>query len=225
MAKHSTIVVLAIGGAIVVFALLLTVSEVYSPGSDLDTTETVAENDTQNTPVEAQVDPVPAPVINADERDAILTETEPREKPMASGVFSDVPEEDIEQSLLDDFLSSRPVDKHRVVTVNTDSIREFIRMEGQDASFSIQLFDDEIVTITATGVQEHSSGWQTGMATWLGRVQEYDDSQVQFLITPDGAIDGTITTPRHGRISIDVVKGTPHHVMWTWTEGYSRPID
>ena len=65
--------------------------------------------------------------------------------------------------------------------------------------------------------KEHSTGWQSGLATWTGDVEGDDSGGGLFVIAYDGTVSGHVHTYRDGqmhKIIIDPIKGTNQQLMW-----------
>jgi hypothetical protein len=70
--------------------------------------------------------------------------------------FSEVDADQLDQVLLENFLSSRPIKRFRAVTVNSDAFRTVIRDVSQDAEVRVHLFGDvelPISTIERAGIR------------------------------------------------------------------------
>lgn len=142
----------------------------------------------------------------------------------SASIFTDVPNSQIDHGSIEGFLAKRHIGAYRIVSVNSDALREQIRRENDDQDFEIPLFESPPLSFVASASEEHSSGWQTGLASWLGQVKGDEESGVSFLIAPDGTINGVIRSKATGRVKIEPVKGTLHHVIWSLAPGLERKI-
>lgn len=142
----------------------------------------------------------------------------------SSALIHEVDASLLDSSILEQFLSKRLVASYRVVTVDTDSLREFLRGDTSVSSPQIDLVDGYSVSVKTIEAQEHSSGWQNGMATWVGKVIGDDAGGVTVVVTPNGGLDGTVTSSK-GRFRIEESGQSPYHVVWRMDEHEPYPID
>ena len=140
-------------------------------------------------------------------------------------VFADVVDYLYYQEAIQKFTEFHPVGEFRIVEFNSNQFRELIRNANGAAGFELRLLDDGPIRVVAEAAGESHSGWQSGFASWIGRVGNEKLSSVQFLASPDGTIDGLIFSPSTGRIKIDAVPDTPYHIIWGLEEGIRQRLD
>jgi len=144
--------------------------------------------------------------------------TQPRtDKPTSDTSFevimNDVDETLLDANLLENFLSKRLVASYRVVTVDTDNLREFLRGDTSIANPELELVDGYSVNVKTIKSNEYTDGWQNGMATWVGKIVGDDIGGATFVVTPEGGIDATITSSQ-GRYKIEGLGQGRYHVVW-----------
>jgi len=144
--------------------------------------------------------------------------------PTLPKIFVDANELQLNHQVIDSFTSRRPMSKYRVVTVDSDLLRTLIR-ESTDEGFEIRLFDDGFIKLVTRGARESSSGWDTGIGTWVGGVADDEMSSASFIVGPDGSVNGVVHTAELGRIKIEPIKGTSHHLIWRFDSSVSTNID
>lgn len=149
-------------------------------------------------------------VVSSSDKDAILV---------------DVPDDQIDHADLEEFIEKRPMDAYRIVHVNSDALRTVVRRVNQQPSFELQLLNTSPVTLVAEDAEEHSSGWQSGLATWRGTVAGADYSYAMFIVSPDGSVNGKVRSRDFGRIAIEPIPNTPYHIVWQLQDGFSQKID
>ncbi len=141
-----------------------------------------------------------------------------------------VHDDSLPKALLDSFLKARHVGDYRVVEIDTDALRQTLRdaYSSSDRSdsptISLPLIDGALVKIELRGGGESHSGWQAGIASFLGRVAGDEYSSVQCVITPDGSANLTIRTAGH-RYKLEKTSVLPYHVYWSLGEDFSQQID
>lgn len=129
------------------------------------------------------------------------------------GLIADVRSSEIDNDLIAQFPSKRRVAEYRVVHIDSDMLRNYIRQLDQEPGLTARFLAQEIPIIAEGGV-EHSAGWQAGFARLGGRVANDPFSTVSLVIGPDGAVSGVVRSPTIGRIKIDPIPGTSQHVIW-----------
>ena len=128
-------------------------------------------------------------------------------------VIRKVGENLLDRAVLDEFFKKKSVAEYEVVTVDADSIREYIRNSNGRKDLQIALIDDYSVAIAPNRSDEYSSGWQSGISTLSGRVAGVTESFATILVSPDGSIRATISVP--GRwYRIESSGQLPYHVVW-----------
>jgi len=143
----------------------------------------------------------------------------------SEAIFSDVPEAEIDHAVVEAFLAERPVVAYRVIRVDADRLREFIRSDATDKSLTFYTFQKDPIALVARGDEEFSDGWQTGFANWFGSVEGEEESTTSFFINYTGEVDASIISPRQGFVNIDPIKGTGTHVMWLRDPKFKQVID
>ena len=144
--------------------------------------------------------------------------------PSSDRVFNDVPESSLDHAAIEDFLLKRPLAAYRIVSVNGDLLRERVRNIDAGQSFELVLLGSEPHAFVSVGAKEHSDGWQAGFSTWVGRIESDETSRISFVVSPDGSINGVLQSAEYGRIKIEPVEGTPHHIIWQ-AGPFKRRID
>ncbi len=140
-------------------------------------------------------------------------------------LFFDVPESELDHQVLAGFLAARPIGAYRIVRVDSDALRTRIRESADSPEFEIRLLDAEPMPLIAEGSVEHSAGWQSGIGSWIGSVAGDETSRASFVVAPDGTVNGVVRTLKTGRIKIEPIKGTPHHIVWQWDPSFERDLD
>jgi hypothetical protein len=147
--------------------------------------------------------------------------TETRTPP---ALFTDAKELELDHEVIANFTSTKPMTEFRIVTVDTDSFRTFIR-EPTTGVIEIKLLDDDYVKLVTQGARESHSGWSTGFGMWIGKIEGVEESSASFQVNPDGSMDGRVLSARLGRIKIEPIKGTPHHLIWRFDPSITVNID
>ena len=140
-------------------------------------------------------------------------------------ILVDAPDDQVEHADLESFIQQRPLDAYRIVTVDSDALRTVIRDVGQHPGFQLRLLSPSPVTLIAKSAEEHSDGWQSGLATWMGTVAGDDSSSATFVVSPDGSVNGKINSRESGRIAIEPIPNTPYHIVWRLQQGFEQIID
>lgn len=140
-------------------------------------------------------------------------------------LFSDAPDSELDHHALEDFIRARPISAYRIVRVDSDALRTRIRESATTQSFEVQLLESAPFTLVAKGAKEYASEWQSGHGSWIGVVDGDEFSRASFVVGADGSVNGVIRTLKSGRIKIEPIKGTPHHIIWQWDPNYERAID
>lgn len=104
-------------------------------------------------------------------------------------------------------------------------IREIANNAGMSEAPTMQLplVDESIVLVELADAKEYFDGWQTGQASFYGRVIGDEYSQVQCSISPDGSVHLIVRTAgkRHAMQKTSLL---PYHVYWTSGE-FVKKID
>lgn len=155
--------------------------------------------------------------------------TPPRERSVlvpddSDVIFEDVPESEIDHLLLEEYLKIRPSEVFRVVKVDADLLRTRIRESADRPLMTIQLFGKEPVILTSSYAAEHSEGWKSGIGMWRGSVVGDELSRASFVVGADGSVNGEVMSVESGRVKIEVLKGTAHHIIWKFGT-YAGPIE
>ena len=140
-------------------------------------------------------------------------------------IFEYVHESEVDSTVLERFMSKRPYQTYTIVRINADAIREIIRKSPEQRYFDIRLPNGRVVRALSTSAEEHSAGWQSGIADWLGTVEGDPVSRVSLVITPNGAINGVIRTAAEGRIKIEQIESLSEHVLWSWSPEFEQLTD
>lgn len=193
-------------------------------------------DDSVNQPL-SQVDALPSPINSNSDRTSAAPQTNsvPVERPtpdrlIVSGnesqsIFADVLDEQIDHASIENFLAARPIGAYRIVTVNSDGLRDLIRQSSGESSFTVRLINEEPITLVPKDAKEHSSGWKSGLGTWRGKVAGDEMSRASFVISPDGTVDGVVRTVESGRIKIEPIDGTNLHIVWQLSADFKREMD
>ena len=142
----------------------------------------------------------------------------------ANDILTDVEATEVDEQLLNQFLSKRPMEKFRLVVVDADLLREKIRDAAQAGALEIALFDDDPVRLIADSSEEHHAGWQSGFGTWRGKIEDDEFSTAMFIVSPDGTVDSTIRSPTAGRFKLESIGATSIHLLWKKDANLSIPI-
>lgn len=183
-------------------------------------TTSAAENSGVATGPTTQAEPDAKPkrsFLTDDSSTSLLTNVTP--------LLTDVPESQLDHQILESFLRVRPIGAYRIVRIDSDSLRTIIRQSADVPGFDIQLLDSDPTKLITHSAIEHSSGWQTGLANWSGIADGGKAGRSSFVIAPDATVSGVFYTLQHGRIKIEPIPGTPHHIVWQWDPGYTKKID
>ena len=147
-----------------------------------------------------------------------------------SEVVKFLPDDAIPHDVLRAFVDARHIGEYRVVEIDTDALRLKIREAHESISASAKptirfpLVDESVVSIELRTSDEHYDGWQSGMATFIGRVAADEYSSAQCVIGPDGSVSLKILVmgKRH---AIQKTSLLPYHIYWTLGEGFEKKID
>jgi hypothetical protein len=143
---------------------------------------------------------------------------------VASRFFADVDEAELDRGVLARFLDSKPVERYRIVKIDSDAFRSVIRDSSSGQITEIELFSDEIIGVKSIQREEHASGWQTGMANWIGKIVGQETSSVQMLLIPGGGVRATFVTST-GYYRIEQPEYMPYHVLWQMDRGATADTD
>lgn len=161
----------------------------------------------------------------AEEKDSVPVQRTVISSTFENPIFSDVDGSQLDHQVVGDFVSKRSIGAYRIVTVNSDVLRSRIREAGSGDSFSIQLLDSNPVKLLAKGSNESSSGWSSGIGSWIGVVEGDEFSRASLMVAPDGTVNGVVRTVEAGRVKIESIKGTPHHLIWQLAPDFSKKLD
>lgn len=134
------------------------------------------------------------------------------------------------EDMLESFLDARHVGDYRVVEIDTDALRAFLRdaYPQADASelptISLPLVDGTYVEVLLRDGGEHYFGWRAGFASFYGSISGDEYSTVQCTVSPDGSASLTIRTAGR-RYKLDKTPVLPYHVYWLLGEGFYQQID
>jgi len=152
-----------------------------------------------------------------------------------SGLLSDVPDSELNHVALGAFFERAPVAAFRVVNINSDLLRTYIRQPDQYPSLTMHLFNDEPVTFVMEPdrSREHYSGQLSGHAVWTSKIIRTDPTlpNATFFLSPDGTINGhaLIRNSDGGinqRIKVQLLEGTDSHILWSYPADYAfKKID
>ena len=129
-------------------------------------------------------------------------------------LFADMTDSQFSQPEVQAFLADRLILEYRIVSVNSDQLRSNIREFPAVTSFDVRLLDSEPITLVTSAATEHSEGWQSGYATWVGGVDGDEASSATLFVAPDGSVNGQVRTIKHGRVKIENIPGTSAHLIW-----------
>lgn len=122
----------------------------------------------------------------------------------------------IEPATLEEFFTSHRMVRFRVVTVDTDEIREVIRdkLRGVDRVVTIRFFPDVVVSaMTFTTSKEGYTGQNAGFAVWSGMEVGTTSASMAMAISPDGETIGEFSTSK-GNFNIAATTQPPFHIVW-----------
>lgn len=140
-------------------------------------------------------------------------------------IFWDVPADEIDHASLEQYLLDRPIEWYRIIDVNTDLLRTYIRTQDQTPGLQINLVGDHPTTVVVRRAEEHHEGWRAGNASWQGRLADDPASNVSLFVQPDGSLTGVVNSGRTGRIKIESIPGTAHHILWKMLPNVEVEID
>jgi hypothetical protein len=175
---------------------------------------------------ERNADPDPVPERNQIESQA--TVSDPRSAPAVAGgasnpvgssselvdVIHPVDMSALDDSILQEFIDENRgyVDGFRVVTVDGDSIRAYLRDPNVAPEPRIELLEGYAVRIEPLQSEEHYEGWQAGLASWSGRIVGDEAGGLTLTVGFDNSINAIVTSSR-GRFEIRPI-AKPYHVIW-----------
>lgn len=139
--------------------------------------------------------------------------------------FSDVEEDDIDAVAVSRMLEKRRISAYRVVQVDSDAIRAQLRQGEIQNGIDFRLLDDIPVTFVPRQAADHTDGWKTGLGMARGQIRGDPESYAQFVIGADGAMNGVFRSVEFGRIKIERIPDTPHHMIWKLGPGLDMKID
>ena len=142
-----------------------------------------------------------------------------------TSILTDVADRDIDHKAIEGFLSARPIGAYRIVSINSDLLRAKTRQAGGDGAFEIVLFAPEPLPLVPIEAEDHQTGWRTGLASWRGQIDGLEGSKASFVISPDGTVNGVIRSPELGRVKIEPIEGSIHHIIWLANSDIRRKID
>jgi len=187
--------------------------------------------DSQNNPItEVVSDNVGSPRRSVPESVIALPVERSYVSDNSAGIFSDVPDSEIDHQAVGALLERAPVAAYAVVRVNGDLLRTYIRDPRQHPSIRFEAFGLEpMMLVTDTRFsEEHNSGWQLGLASWVGKIEGDEASSASFVISYDSTVTGYIRAYRDSkvhRIKIDQIKGTNQQLMWYVDPDHRSPRD
>lgn len=118
-------------------------------------------------------------------------------------------------------LAELPAVAVRLVSVNENELRERIRSAGVDGVLELYLIESEPLQITLSQSAEHHDGWQSGMASLVGRLVGPEASRVQLTVGIDGTVHGHFSYDNtYIRIGEYSQKG--HHLIWSRDPSFRR---
>jgi len=147
----------------------------------------------------------------------------------APTIITFVPDDVLPEVVLSDLLSARRVADYRIVTVDSDGLRQLIRDASPSPTgsvwleISLPLVNQSLISIELTSGEESYDGWQSGIASFFGKVAGNEMSSVQCVIAPDGSVSLVIRAAGK-RYKLDKMSLLPYHIYWE-DEGSSRRID
>lgn len=209
---------LLIGTLLIVVAIIIMFGHDYG-NTDLDD-ESAGDNAVQPEQSRAlpEFDEVPSAAPATPDRTFLSTQAK-------AAIFADVSDSELDHEGLEEFISARPIGAYRIVHVDGDALRTLIRDSGQTGSFEVQLLDGDPMSLVSEYAEEHSSGWQSGFASWIGQVEGDETSRASFNVRPDGMVDGVVRTLATGRIKIEPIQDTQIHIIWQWAPDFKRNLD
>ena len=169
------------------------------------------------TRIEAQSDPSSAfdnSKYEPELLNAAFEQASDQEWPPQFGEFlNSVDEAVLDPNTVAEFSAGRPMSRYRVVSINQDVFRNIVR--GNEQEFQLPLFDDTILNLSAYSMEEYVSGPRNGMASWMGRDIDDDNSAVSLVVGPDGHVIGNIKIS-DGIYEIQATDTLPYHFIFQW---------
>jgi len=142
-----------------------------------------------------------------------LAGQEPAGKPGQSSIRPAGPS-DLPEHKLNTLLERKPYLEYEIVEIDSDLLREAIRLRSAERNLSLNLFGQTVTLITEFGT-EHVQGPRNGYAVWRGKVEHADWSYASLRINPNGQVSGEIQAPTIGFISIESLGEGRLHLIWS----------
>ena len=146
----------------------------------------------------------------------------------APTVITFFPDDVLPEAVLTELLSAKRVADYRVVTVDVDALRQLLRdappSESDWLEISLPLFNQSLISIEIRAGGESHEGWQSGFASFVGKIAGNELSTVQCVIAPDGSVNLVIRGAGK-RYKLEETALLPYHIYWQQGEGSSRKID
>jgi len=130
------------------------------------------------------------------------------------GILASAATDSVEPNYLDAFLSRHAVERYRLVTVDENALRAYIRERSGRENLNLTLFGDVPVSIIPRDAREFFDGRVIGYAQLLGTVAGDETSSVSMLVRPDGSLKAFITTAS-GNFQIESSGQLPYHIVWS----------
>jgi len=111
-------------------------------------------------------------------------------------------------------LERKPYRHYEIVEIDSDLLREAIRLGPAESFVSLNLFGQTVTLITESGT-EHAQGPRNGYAVWRGKVKHADGSYASLRINPNGQVSGEIQAPTIGFITIESLGEGSLHLVWS----------
>ncbi|WP_405239284.1 hypothetical protein [Lentisalinibacter orientalis] len=175
-------------------------------------------DDTQQDPASVSHDRIPAAADEPKSRTVnaagpALRGREPARRPDQSPIRPADPS-DIPERKLNALLERKPYREYQIVEIDSDLLREAIRLEPAESFVSLDLFGETVTLITESGT-EHAEGPRNGYAVWRGQVKHADWSYASLRINPNGQVSGEIQAPTIGFITIESPGEGRFHLIWS----------
>jgi len=159
-----------------------------------------------------------------------LASVESRAGESSADVVKFLPDNIVDNDVLDEFIAKRPIKDYRVVEIDVDALRTIIRQAHESIqsstkpTISLPLLDGTAVSIELLQAEEHHESWQSGIASFIGRVVGSEPSSVVCIVGPDGSLSLTMSLPRD-RYKIEKTTLLPYHIYWTMHPESGAPAD
>lgn len=148
------------------------------------------------------------------------------EKMLAEGdnIFIDADPSLITGVDFNEFTGQRPYQRFRVVNVNSNHLREYIRNIADREPITLRLID-ELITLLPVRGEEVADGWRAGYATLNAEIQGAKWSKVSMRIAPGGQVNGYFQSPDIGYVAIESIGDGSEHFIWKMRDDVEISIE